>query len=279
MAIQLHPRLQLIQAYLSSSRNFPISPFSVLRGVLKPPCTFLGPRFIESIKADGDYYIVQIRSIVTPLYWPRTLPMFDLYKVLTETFYERDWHYYETIETLVSPGDNVLDCGAAEGIFTLRALDRAAFVAAFEPTPVFVDSLRRTFGHRPDVAIIPCALGAEEAEGHLSGCALTSHITRTGSGPVIPITTIDRWVETQQRPVHFIKGDLEGMELDVLSGARATIARHRPKIAFTTYHQGNNWKDVVSLVRSVVPDYRYRIKGIAFNGSRARPVMIHLWTE
>ena len=273
----LSTRLQLLRAYLSRERDFPLALTDLLGGMVKPPCTTIGPRYVKSIGEDGDYYVVKIRDLAAPLYWPRSLPLFDLYKVVTESFYPADWHFYEVPETQVAPGDGVLDCGAAEGIFALRVLERAGRIAVFEPLPLFGASLRRQFAAYPKVSVVSSALGSAPGTAFLDGGSLYGVISEQSGGIEVPITTIDSWAEQNDFKVDFIKGDLEAFEFAVLRGAAETIRRYQPKIAFTVYHPGNNWREMLDFVRSLVPGYRYRVKGLSYNAAQARPVMLHLW--
>ena len=135
----------------------------------------------------------------------------------------------------------VLDCGAAEGLFALSVLDRAGQVAIFEPSPDFADSLRRTFDNADNAIIVPAALGSSEGKAFLTGSSLYGFVS-VDEGIPIDITTIDAWSTRMNQRVNFIKGDLESYEFEILQGARTTIQRDKPKIAFTVYHPGNNWR-------------------------------------
>jgi FkbM family methyltransferase len=273
-------RLDLINAFFSPSRDFPFSAIELIKGLVRAPCTHLAPRCIESIRDDGDYLVVQLRSCKRPLYWPKDLPLFNLYMVITEGFYKDDWHFYEVPETRVSPGDVVLDCGAAEGLFSLRVMERAKHIVAFEPLPQFVTSMGLTFAGVENVTVVPYALGSAEGSAFLSVGAIDSHVSKNQQGIPIQITTVDHWVEQSGMRVDLVKGDLESFELEVLRGGAQTIKRYAPKIAMTVYHQGNDWKEILSFCRSLVPDYQYRVKGISFlDRKRVRPVMIHLWPQ
>jgi len=256
--------------------------FDLVKGVIKSPCTHLAPVLIENINEANEYLVVKLRQVPIPLFWPKSLSLFDLYKVVTECFYEDDSHFYEVPETRVAPNDVVLDCGAAEGIFSLRVLERAQHIVAFEPLPLFVSSMRKTFAQNSKVTIVPHALGSNEGEAFLEGDSLYGRVVENAqSRPSIPIkvTTIDKWIKGTHSQVDFIKGDLESFELEVLQGAKETIRKYKPKIAFTVYHPGNNWKQILSFLRGLVLEYAYRIKGLSYNGKQARPVMIHLWPE
>lgn len=280
--VNISPRLDLVKAYFSPSRNFSFSMFDLVKGVIKLPCTRIGPKFIEQIDDDGEYLSVKIRTVSARLFWPRVLPMFDLCKVVTECFYEADWHFYEVQETQVSSGDVVLDCGAAEGIFSLRVLERAGHIVIFEPQPLFVSSLERTFAQNSKVIIVPHALGSSEGEAFLEGDSLYGRVmknSQNGRGIPVKVTTIDEWAKGTHSRVDLIKGDLESSELEVLHGGKETIKRYKPKIAFTVYHPINDWKQILFFLRGLVPEYAYRIKGLSYNGKQARPVMIHLWPK
>ena len=271
-------RFSLVRAYVSGGRSsVPLREF-VTHGLLRLPCTVIGPRYIESVHKEPDDLVVKFRDAATPLRWPREHALFDLHKVATETFDPGDWHFYEVPETTVRSGDTVLDCGAAEGIFALRVLGRAGRIALFEPLPSWAPVLRRTFEGHPEVEIVSVGLGDAEGRADLTDGVLRGAIVDAVGGS-IPVTTVDRWVAQKGWRVDYIKADLEGFEHQMLQGAAETIRRDRPKIAITVYHPGNDWRWIVSFVGGLASGYRHRVKGISINGGVARPVMLHLWPE
>jgi FkbM family methyltransferase len=171
----------------------------------------------------------------------------------------------------------MLDCGAAEGIFALRVQERSGLLGIFEPLPLFSSSLSCTFSGLGNVKIVSAALGDKSGEAFFEGSSLYGRISDQPTKTVIPITTIDAWAQQQNTRVDYIKGDLEGFEMNVLKGAARVIAVYKPKIAMTMYHSENNWQEALAFVRDLAPDYQYRLKGLAYSGGKAHPVMIHLW--
>jgi FkbM family methyltransferase len=152
-------------------------------------------------------------------------------------------------------------------------------VVAFEPQPVFVEAMRRTFAALPHVQVEPCALGRSASTMRIAGHSLTGRVDEGGSGTAVPVVRLDDWARDAGIRVDYLKADLEGFELDVLEGARDLIARDAPRIAITVYHPGNDWRSIRDLLVRLVPRYRIRIKGLyGFDGPPARPVMLHAWT-
>jgi FkbM family methyltransferase len=272
-------RLKLLCNYVAVKHDFSFRLLDLFKGLIKLPCQIMGSHYITSLSETDKYLVVHISDLQRPLYWPKGLPLQHLHMIIAESFYKNDWHRYEVPETQVSSGDVVLDCGAAEGLFSLQAMGRADSVIAFEPSPEFVCSLHMTFKDVQNVKIIPKALGRTPGKAILNFGSVESKVSQEqNSGIAIDMTTIDNWVSENNTRVDFIKGDLEGYEMEVLRGATETIKEFKPKIALTTYHPGNDWKEVLAFCRSLVPQYRYRVKGISFlEPGYARPVMIHLW--
>jgi FkbM family methyltransferase len=270
----LSNRLGLIPAYFSPKRKFPIALSHVIaNGVFKPPCTQIGPHYVTYIRDAGDMEEVGIRDAKTPLYWPRQIDHYELYKSCTDCLCPSHWHHYEIPETTVDGGENVVDCGAAEGIFALSVLERASKVGIFEPWEGFKVSLHRTFGER--AMIRQQALGKEAREAFLSGDTLYGVVSES-EGARISVTTLDEFREGFG-PINYIKADVEGSEHDLIEGARETISSDKPKIAMTCYHEQNDWQYMLGVLRGIVSGYKYRLKGISYNGRRVRPVMLHAW--
>lgn len=274
MAFSLRNRAGLIPAYFSPERNFPISLSHVVaNGVFKRPCTQIGPYYVRSIDDCGYFERVRIRDIKYPLYWPKAVDHYELYKSCTDCLCPTHWHHYEAPETTLEKGETAVDCGAAEGIFALSVLERAGKVAVFEPWEGFEDCLRATFRDR--ATICKQALGKSRRTAYLSGGSLYGIVNDSG-GTGISVTTLDAF-RAEFGPIHFIKADVEGSEHDLLEGAKETILADKPKIAMTAYHEQNDWQHMLRLIRSVVPQYKYRVKGLSYNGNRVRPVMLHAW--
>jgi FkbM family methyltransferase len=268
-------RTGLISAYYSRTRNFPISFLQVVRhGLLERTCEQIGPEYVQAIVDRGSLEEVRIRDLADPLYWPKQIPHHELYKSCADCLCPMHWHHYEVPETSVEGGETVVDCGAAEGIFALSVARRASKLAIFEPWNGFHESLKATFGN--GALIRGQALGKLSRTAYLSGDTLYGSISESGDTPV-SVSSMDDF-RREFGPINFIKADIEGSEHDLLEGAKETILADRPKIAITVYHIGNDWEHMLKQVRSVVPDYRFRIKGLSYNGGKARPVMLHMWT-
>ncbi|MEO5375818.1 MAG: FkbM family methyltransferase [Alphaproteobacteria bacterium] len=141
------------------------------------------------------------------------------------------------IGQLVRPGSVVVDAGANIGthtVFLAKAVGPQGAVFSFEPQRLVFQMLAANIalnaltnvraywaaaGREPGTIIAPIA--DPTAEQNFGGMELGGFAT----GDLVPVMTIDSF----NLPVcHLIKIDVEGMELDVVEGAAATIARYRP---------------------------------------------------
>jgi len=72
------------------------------------------------------------------------------------------------------------------------------------------------------------------------------------------ICTLDDYLG--ERPVTFIKADVEGMEMPLLRGAVNTIRRDKPKMALCVYHYPSDLYDIPEFVRKIVPEYKFSLR-------------------
>lgn len=236
-------------------------------------CAHAGSAFIKSLSREGDYTKVVFHHIHHPLYWPVSMDMGGLHLVLTELCNPHHWHYYEKSSTPVSRDDTVIDCGAAEGLFSLSIAGRCKESFAVEPSPEFFGALERTFSDIKDVTIVRKALSDKLGQLYFEECGIGSRVASVPTQTRVDATTID--VEFQQQPrIDYIKADLEGHELSMLKGAVETLQKHRPKLAITTYHDKQDAEEIRLFIKRVVPQYKIKLKGIALNGGA---VMLHAW--
>ncbi len=121
-----------------------------------------------------------------------------------------------------------VDAGAHVGYWTRRMLQDFERVWAFEP---HADNFRCLAANLKGTPIlIPAALGAETdicviRDGRPGNTGARHAILKMGSCPVVPL---DRF--KLGGCLDLLKIDVEGMELDVLQGARETIQRDWPVI-------------------------------------------------
>lgn len=145
-------------------------------------------------------------------------------------------------------GDVVLDIGAHTGTHTanfLECVGDEGSVLAFEPLPDVFATLLRNLGHRHNLKTFELALSARpaehvqfvRAEGSLSESGLRQRHYNNPESVVpeiinVSVSTIDMIVEKMNlSSIDYIKMDIEGGELDAISGARESIQRFRPIIS------------------------------------------------
>ncbi|MFC4000038.1 FkbM family methyltransferase [Nocardiopsis sediminis] len=157
--------------------------------------------------------------------------------------------------TLVRPGAVCIDIGAEYGLYTFAMADLAGpggTVYAVEPLPGparFLEAAIRALD-APSVHLVRRALAGRPGEGTLSlpvrrGLPVhgRAYLTTGADGPgpnaefhgerlvATEVGTLDELVaERGIERVDVIKADVEGAELAVLDGGRATLTAHRPAL-------------------------------------------------
>lgn len=245
-----------------------------LRLMVKPRVEKHARQYIKSVLQHEGFLAISFDAIEDTLFWPQEYDHASLCQVSTEIFDNKDWHYYEVPDTRVDNNDVVVDIGAAEGLFALSVVSRCRKVIVLEPDTIFFKALQKTFASYQDsgrARLVNMAISDSEGSGSIVLNGLSSCIddSQKGSTRIAPLDIILQ----DELKIDYIKADIEGFEMNMLRGARETIKKHRPKMAITCYHGGNDYKEMIQFVLSICPDYRYYVKGITqYDG---RPVMVH----
>ena len=191
---------------------------------------------------DGDLVV-----LVEPLnlYIPRSLVRYYL-----------NWEPMTGARLLASfqPGRTVIDVGAHVGFYTVQAakrVGRRGRVYAFEPAPENLRLLRRNIRRNRlrNVTVYPVAAGAGRGrrEFHLARHAelasvlngfyphISADSTTTMTVEEVPV---DSLVES---PVHIVKVDVEGAELEVLRGMKRILTEN-PDVQACIEWDWDNWR-------------------------------------
>lgn len=196
------------------------------------------------------------------------------WKIFFTGEYERDTN--RVLEQYVKDGDVVIEAGANMGSETLllSRLTGKGKVYGFEPNPYTFDRLKTnvSINELNNVEVFDLALG--EKNGDISFHIYPKNFCNAGMSSkymdtpltrkiTVPQQTLDTFVEAQNiRKVDFLKMDIQGAEMDVLMGATATIAKHKPTIfleAFTIYND-------INAMYAELTKYGYTVNNISDKG-------------
>lgn len=149
------------------------------------------------------------------------------------------------VQSVLRPGQNVLDIGANIGFFALHmaaAVGGTGCVHAFEPIPENLELLRRSVaenGFEDRIVIEPAGIGerSEERQFVIIDASNTGGTYLAPAGESVAhghelrraeLVTLDE--HPIRRPVHFIKIDIEGAEPLAFRGGREILSADRPII-------------------------------------------------
>jgi FkbM family methyltransferase len=154
---------------------------------------------------------------------------------LAAAFRQMVWNAeeYGAFREHISEGDVVFDVGANLGAYTTlfgQWVGPRGRVYSFEPAPVARGGLLRHVtlnGLADRVVVRPEAMSAAEGTARFRASGLNGD-NRLGDDSAqsidVPTTSLDAFCRTHALRPAFIKLDVEGAELDVLRGARETLA-------------------------------------------------------
>ena len=174
---------------------------------------------------------------------------------------------------LVHSGTTVLDVGAHVGSFALLAaglVGQHGNVISIEPVESNFRCLRKTVEANNLTSVTPVQLAVGERDGEIR-ISLShrswqhSAVMRHGDAvATVPMRSVDSIVaDLGLQRVDFIKGDIEGMEPELLRGAAATIRRFRPYLAVSAYHSPQHRHTLPRVLREIEPSYHIEVKSMA----------------
>lgn len=158
-----------------------------------------------------------------------------------------------------------IDCGAYIGDTIEKAVDfygeNLEKIVAFEPDGKNLEQLEKKVKACgiPSDKLMLVQKGSWSGQNvlHFSSSNSSSSISDTGDIE-IEVDSVDHILEENERPVSFIKMDVEGSEGESLLGAAATIGRWRPILAVCVYHKPEDLYVLTERVRELVKDQGYR---------------------
>lgn len=176
------------------------------------------------------------------------------------------------VVAFVEPGSIVWDVGASMGIFSYFAAFRSGAtgsVVALEPERLSLECLLRSLPGLPpamaSIEVLPMAVSDSvdietfeipvrgRCSSHLSRSAGCTQTGGTRFRVSVPTVTLD-WLSERRPAPGLVKIDVEGVELDVLKGARELLRQRRPSLLCEVF--GEHSADVAALLKG--EGYRLR---------------------
>lgn len=181
------------------------------------------------------------------------------------------------VRSRLRPGGVFVDIGSSEGDFALiaaRIVGPGGRVLAFEPDPGNVGIIRDNIALNDFswVDLHPVALSDRDGEAELFRSSVSGWHSlvaglehRDRDVVTVPVARLDSFEFDR---IDMIKIDVEGAEVGVLEGARASIAHHRPVILLDTHPSLG--ADIPKL-QAFADDLGYDVLDSDRNRSRPRP--------
>jgi FkbM family methyltransferase len=145
-----------------------------------------------------------------------------------------DWGSEKVLYSLLTGSGTFLDVGAHIGYYSLYLLPKVSAVFCFEPDPRVRKFLEKNVETKPNIQILPCAVGAAcgKALFTLERAAEVSHLSeegeKGGNQIEVEVVTIDSFVSTRKLKIEAIKIDVEGHDTEVIAGSLDVLARQKP---------------------------------------------------
>lgn len=179
------------------------------------------------------YVIHQEKKLYYPRHFSKTQAIWATRSILKEQDPQSP-HLYLTPNFQVEEGSIVVDAGVAEGNFALSVVEKAKKLYLIECDPEWIDTLKLTFAPWKEKVVF--------VDKFLAGSNSDSSIT------------IDSLVPIADGEKYFIKMDIEGYEVEALSGARKLITSGNPvKMNVCTYHN----PDDLTKIESILKEYGF----------------------
>ncbi len=172
----------------------------------------------------------------------------------------------------LTTGESFLDCGAFDGDTIRQSLavggELLSHIYAVEADSNSFARLQHFVNQLPEelqkrIDLYSCAVGLERGLIHFENSG-TVDSKASDHGSVVLVYPIDELL--QDKPVSFIKMDIEGAEYDALRGAAKVIQRDKPTLAICVYHTQNDIWRIPLLIRELLPEHQFFLRAYEGDG-------------
>ena len=168
-----------------------------------------------------------------------------------------EWQYFDPNIVKLGSRENFLDLGAYIGdsitAFCQRVNGEYQSIIALEPSQRSYKRLLETTCYMQNVVCYSYGVGEKDGMmKFLEESTQTSMVSEAGTA-TIGIRSIDSLLPDKR--ISFIKADIEGMEKEMLRGAKCLIRKNIPILALSVYHKKEDIFQIPIMVKEMHPDY------------------------
>lgn len=150
-----------------------------------------------------------------------------------------------------------LDCGAYNGDTVFEFISQVGDyrrIYAIEPDIYNYKKLSYSALNLSAIEIINAAVSDFDGDIPFNHCKGRNSHVNFNSEQKVPCLKIDTILN--DRPVTYIKMDIEGSEFSALNGAKSTLKKYKPKLYVCGYHKNEDIYRIPLKIREINPDYK-----------------------
>ncbi|MBR6713392.1 MAG: FkbM family methyltransferase [Selenomonadaceae bacterium] len=154
----------------------------------------------------------------------------------------------------------ILEAGAYDGGTATILSEMGYRVYTFEMDKINFDRTSKV-AEEKNFVVENMALGSYKHMLRYAATGKGNNSLKKSGEDLVEVITLDSYVRDKNLPcVDMIKLDVEGAELDILKGAKTTIARYKPILALSAYHKEEDFWTLMNFVKSIRPDYEFALR-------------------
>ena len=175
----------------------------------------------------------------------------------------------------------LVDCGAYVGDTVEAAVsfykERVKGIISFEPDENNIRRLKervQKLGFADDrLYLIPKGSWSGRATLHFASDNSSSSISEDGD-LVIEVDSVDHVVDSLNKPIGFLKIDVEGSEKETLRGAAGTIQKYHPLLAVCVYHRPEDLYELPETICELSKEHPYHFY-LRYHGPDLRELVLY----
>jgi len=179
----------------------------------------------------------------------------------------------------LSDKEIVVSAGVLDGKTTKTFCDffgkRLAKLYAFEPVEASFNLSNKNLGSYYakgyPVSLIKCGLSDTEEQVEMMVNGVSNHnviqdlataekeFYANFEKETVSVRPLDSIIPPEEK-VTYIKMDTEGAEYKALLGAKRIIQKHKPRLAISIYHKGEDYFQIPLYIKELVPEYKFYLR-------------------